>query len=138
MNAALLLQWLTGVQSGSMLFFAAIVAPTSFRALPADMSGAFLRRLFPLYYLWGLVVSLLCTSTAFYARDAIAGIVCACVALLFVYLRLGLLPRLNRLRQARQQGDAAASEQFRRLHLQSVLINFAQLALLIGVSLYPK
>jgi hypothetical protein len=135
MNAALLLQWLLGVQSGSMLFFAIVVTPTSFRALPADMSGAFLRRLFPLYYLWGLVISLLCTSTAFYAADGIAGTVCASVALLFVYLRVGLLPQLNRLRQARQDGDAAASQRFRRLHLQSVLINFAQLALLIGVSL---
>jgi hypothetical protein len=138
MNSVQLLQWLIGVQSGSMLFFAVIVAPTSFRALPADMSGAFLRRLFPLYYLWGLVISLLCTSTAFYAADGIAGTVCGCVALLFVYLRQGLLPRLNHLRQARQDGDAAANQRFRRLHLQSVLINFAQLTLLIGVSLYPK
>jgi len=138
MNAALLLQWLIGTLCGSMLFFAIIVAPTSFRALPADMSGALLRRLFPLYYLWGLVLSLLCTSTALYAADGIAGTICASVALLFVYLRLGLLPRLNRLRQARQDGDEAATRRFRRLHLQSVLINFAQLTLLIGVSLYPK
>jgi hypothetical protein len=138
MNAASLLQWLIGALGGSMLFFTVVVAPTSFRALPADMSGAFLRRLFPLYYLWGLVISLLCTSTAFYAADGIAGTICASVALLFVYLRLGLLPRLNRLRQARQDGDAASTRRFRRLHLQSVLINFAQLAVLIGVSLYPK
>jgi hypothetical protein len=138
MNAASLLQWLIGALGGSMLFFAVVVAPTSFRALPADMSGAFLRRLFPLYYLWGLVISLLCTSTAFYAADGIAGTICASVALLFVSLRLGLLPRLNRLRQARQDGDAASTRRFRRLHLQSVLINFAQLAVLIGVSLYPK
>lgn len=137
MNAAPLLQWLVGVLCGSMLFFAIVVAPTSFRALPADVSGAFLRRLFPLYYIWGLVISLLCTSTAFYAADGITGTVCASVALLFVYLRLGLLPRLNRLRAARQDGDATATRQFRRLHLQSVLINLAQLTLLTGVSLYP-
>lgn len=138
MNALSMLQWLVGALCGSMLFFAVIVAPTSFRALPSDMSGTFLRRLFPLYYLWGLVMSLLCTSTAFYAADGIAGTICASVALLFVYVRLSLLPRLNRLRQARQDGDAAATRQFRRLHLQSVLINFAQLTLLIGVSLYPR
>jgi hypothetical protein len=52
MNAPLLLHWLVAALCGSMLFFAAVVAPTSFRALPAAMSGQFLRRLFPLYYLW--------------------------------------------------------------------------------------
>lgn len=138
MNSPLLLQWLLGALCGSMLFFAIVVAPTSFRALPADMSGTFLRRLFPLYYLWGLVVSLLCTSTAFYAADGITGIICAIVALLFVYVRTGLLPQLNRLRQGRQDGDTEATRQFRRLHLQSVLINAAQLLLLIGISLYSK
>jgi hypothetical protein len=138
MNATLLLQWLVGALGGSMLFFAIVVAPTSFRALPADMSGVFLRRLFPLYYLWGLVISLLSTSTAFFADDGISGTVCTIVALLFVYVRVGLLPQLERLRQARQDGDPAATRRFRRLHLQSVLINFTQLALLIGISLYPN
>jgi hypothetical protein len=84
----------------------------------------------------GLVISLLCTTTALYAAAGLAGIICAIVALLFVYLRVGLLPQLERLRQGRQDGDPAATRRFRRLHLHSVLINFAQLALLIGSSLY--
>jgi hypothetical protein len=33
--------------------------------------------------------------------------------------------------------DAAADRQFKRLHLQSVLINAAQLLLLIGISFVP-
>jgi len=135
MNAPLLVNWLVGVLAGSMLFFAAVVAPTAFRALPADATGQYLRRLFPLYYLWGLVLALLCSSTAFYAADVIAGIVSALVALLFVYLRLALLPQLNALRERRQAGDPEAIRRFRRLHLQSVLINAAQLVLLIGISL---
>jgi len=137
MSAALLLHWLIGALTGSMLFFAIVVAPTAFRALPAAMSGEFLRRLFPLYYLWGLVISLLCTSTAFYAGAGTSGILCAGVALLFVYVRIGLLPRLNQLRQGRQAGDPVATQAFRRLHLRSVSINFVQLALLIGISLNP-
>ena len=35
---------LLGARLGSMLFFAAIVAPTVFRALPGDAAGPFLRR----------------------------------------------------------------------------------------------
>ena len=136
MTAILLSQWLLGVLCGSMLFFAIVVAPTSFRALPADMSGVFLRRLFPLYYLWGLVVSLLGSSSSFYAADGIAGTICAIVALLFIYVQLGLLPQLERLRQARQDGDAAASQRFKQLHRQTLLINFVQLALLLGASIH--
>ena len=67
MNASMLLIWLTGALAGSMLFFAIAVAPTVFRALPAEAAGGFLRRLFPVYFLWGLLVSLLCTITAVYA-----------------------------------------------------------------------
>ena len=136
MTAELLSQWFVAVLCGSMLFFAIIVAPTSFRALPADMSGVFLRRLFPLYYLWGLALSLLGSSSAFYAGAGLNGTICAVVALLFVYVRMGLLPQLERLRPLRQAGDAQASQRFRQLHRLSVLINFAQLLLLIGASLY--
>ena len=57
MNASMLLIWLTGALAGSMLFFAVAVAPTVFRALPAEAAGSFLRSLFPIYFLWGLVMS---------------------------------------------------------------------------------
>ena len=42
MNAAMLLIWLPGALAGSMLFFAIVVAPTVFRALPAEVAGSFL------------------------------------------------------------------------------------------------
>ena len=119
-----------------MLFFAIVVAPTSFRSLPAEMSGLFLRRLFPLYYLWGLVISLLASSSAYFAGAGLDGTLCALVALLFVYVRLYLLPRLEQLRPLRQQGDAQATADFRRLHRYSVLINFAQLLVLRGTSIF--
>ena len=134
MNASMLLIWLTGALAGSMLFFAIAVAPTVFRALPAEAAGSFLRRLFPLYFLWGLLMSLLCTITAIYAAELVVGSICALVAILFAYARYSLLARINRARDRKKDGDATAARQFKRLHLQSVLINTAQLLLLIGIN----
>jgi len=142
MNASMLLIWLPAALAGSMLFFAIVVAPTVFRALPAEAAGSFLRRLFPLYFLWGLVMSLLCTITAIYAAELIVGSICALVAILFAYARYSLLSRINRARDRKIDGDgnsnATAQRQFKRLHLQSVLINAAQLILMIGVSFVPR
>jgi Ca2+/Na+ antiporter len=137
MNASMLLIWLTGALAGSMLFFAIAVAPTVFRALPAEAAGSFLRRLFPVYFLWGLLMSLLCTITAVYAAELVVGSICALVAILFAYARYSLLARINRARERKLDGDATADRQFKRLHLQSVLINAAQLLLLIGISFIP-
>ena len=36
---------------GAMLFFSAAVAPTVFKVLPEDHAGAFLRAVFPRYFL---------------------------------------------------------------------------------------
>lgn len=37
---------------GGMAFFAVVVAPLVFTRLPADQAGAFIRQVFPAYYLW--------------------------------------------------------------------------------------
>jgi hypothetical protein len=137
MNSSQLLIWLLGTLVGSMLFFAAIVAPTVFRALATDTAGVFLRRLFPLYFLWGLVLSILCTAAAIYSVNLIAGSICAAVALLFLYARFVLLAQINRARDLKLAGDVIGSKRFRSLHRRSVLINALQLVLLIGLSFLP-
>jgi hypothetical protein len=137
MNSSQLLIWLLGTLIGSMLFFAAIVAPTVFRALATDTAGVFLRRLFPLYFLWGLLLSILCTAAAFYSANLIAGSICAAVALLFLYARFVLLAQINRARDLKIAGDVIGSKRFRSLHRRSVLINALQLVLLIGLSFLP-
>jgi hypothetical protein len=58
MNTSMLLIWLTGALADSMLFFGVVIAPTVFRTLSAEAAGSFLRRLFPLYFLWALVMLL--------------------------------------------------------------------------------
>ena len=131
------LPWLLGALVGSMLFFAATVAPTVFRVLSAEQGGAFLRRIFPQYYLWGMVLAILCTLVAFFSADRITLGLCAMVAALFIYARQLLMPRINRARDRELAGDTGAGREFKRLHLQSVVINALQLLLLIAVSLYP-
>lgn len=125
---------LLGVLIGSMLFFAAVVAPTVFRALPAEHAGPFLRRLFPRYYAWGAGVAALATLLAVAAGAAPAvTALCALIALGFVFARQVLVPRINRARDAELAGDAPAGRRFARLHRLSVLLNAAQLLAAIAL-----
>ena len=137
MLAQLALPWLLGTLIGSMLFFAAIVAPIVFRALTAEQGGAFLRRFFPRYYVWGIVLGILCTLVSSLSDNIAITALCAAVTALFLYTRQWLMPRINRARDRALDGDAAADKAFKNLHLQSVIINGLQLLMLIGATLYP-
>ena len=132
------LNWLLGALAGSMLFFAATVAPTVFRTLSVEQGGAFLRRFFPRYYAWGLGVALLCVLAALIGgAGGLTQIACVAIAALFVYARQWLMPRINHARDRELEGDEAAGRQFQRLHLQSVVINASQLVLIVAATLYP-
>ena len=131
------LPWLLGALAGSMLFFAATVAPTVFLVLPVDQGGAFLRRFFPRYYVWGFAVASLCALTALFGdTDLLAGGICVAIAVLFLYARQWLMPRINRARDRELEGDVSAGRLFKLLHLQSVAINALQLLLIVAVTLY--
>lgn len=131
------LVWMLGGLTGSMLFFALVVAPTVFRALPAEQAGPFLRALFPRYYLWGLVAALLTTLLALWANAGGPVIVaCATVTVLFVFARQNLMPAINRARLRQLDGDEAAASRFRRLHGASVLVNLLQLLLLAAATVW--
>ena len=133
-----LLTWLLGALFGSLLFFAVTVAPTVFQALDIDQGGAFLRRLFPKYYLWGVVLSSLCLLAAL-TGDQDSWITACCTVILagFLYARQVLMPRINSARDGDREGDPVAAKRFRSLHLQSVVINALQLLLLLGLALAP-
>lgn len=118
---------------GSMLFFAITVAPTVFKTLPAENASRFLRAFFPHYYLWGLVVALVTALLAINTHPIIS-VACFLVAMLFVFSRQILMPRINRMRDAELQGTPGAAERFERLHRWSVLINAAQGLVLIAVA----
>ena len=127
------LLWVVGALAGSMVFFAIVVAPKVFQSLPPDQAGVFLRSFFPSYYTWGL---LLATASALVAvwSSAILSLACAAVAVLFVYARQILMPKINDARDAQLRRDTEAGKRFNRLHLQSVVINGAQLLVVMGVA----
>ena len=128
-----ILLWLVGALVGSMLFFAFTVAPTVFRALPAEHAGSFLRALFPNYYLWGLIVALLAAALAM-ATSATVGAACLLVALLFVFARQTLMPRINHARDQQLEGIAGAGKRIKVLHLWSVMINGFQMLVLLAAA----
>jgi hypothetical protein len=124
---------LVGALIGSMLFFAITVAPTVFKTLPAENASRFLRAFFPHYYLWGLVVAMVAALLAINTHPVIS-VACFLVAMLFVFSRQALMPRINNMRDEELLGRRGATERFRRLHRWSVLINAAQGVVLIAVA----
>jgi len=124
--------WLAGVLFGSMMFFALTVAPTVFNALPAEHAGQFLRTFFPVYYLWGLVISLLAATIAM-GTNATVSAVLFLVAMLFVFVRQILMPLINRARDDELPGIQGAGRRFKILRFVSVFINGFQLITLLAV-----
>jgi hypothetical protein len=112
---------------GGMVFFAAVTAPLVFTRLPPDQAGRFIRAVFPFYYLYVLVAAAI-AALALAPLAAGPAAALAVVAGTTVWLRQGLMPRINRLSDAAQAGDAAAGQGFARAHRLSVIVNFAQLA----------
>lgn len=113
---------------GGMGFFAAVVAPLVFTRLPPEIAGRFIRQVFPAYYLWVLGLSAAAAVALLPIRpwDALAA---AAVAAATLWLRQGLMPRINALSdQAQATGDGAAKAGFARAHRLSVVVNLAQMA----------
>ncbi len=116
---------------GIMAFFAAVVTPAAFNALPREEAGRFIRTLFPLYYFALGVLTTLAALTAAYAMPLAAALVAAAAAG-FVFARQIIRPRLNALRDGAQAGEPEAKRRFDRLHRASVILNAAQALLLVA------
>lgn len=116
----------TGGLLGSMIFFAAIVAPAAFRLLPDDIRPRYLGGIFPRYYRWGAIVAAL-AAVASFPVSTVAAVTLALVALAFTGVRQWLLPPIDRAREGRAAGEAEAAARFARLHRISVLINVTQM-----------
>ena len=81
---------------GAMLFFPAVVAPVVFTSLPEAQAGAFLRSMFPRYYVFMIALSLI-AALLFLAVNGEsayqAAIVCLFVSVSTIWVRQWLLPR---------------------------------------------
>ena len=120
---ALALTW------GGMTFFSAVMAPLVFTKLPFESASAFIREVFPWYYLTMGATTLVALLTllpgsaegmrwpAALSAMTLAG---------FVLARQVLMPMINRARDAEVAGDAGAGSRFQRLHRLSVAFNGVQ------------
>lgn len=106
---------------GGMTFFMAFFAPMVFRNLAREQAAAFMRALFPVYFLVlgvaALAPGLVLMTIASYRPEALALVA---VGAVFLGQRAFLLPALNRSRAAGQDRRAAV------LHRASVLIHLVQ------------
>ena len=125
-------QIIAGALLGAMVFFAAVVTPTVFKALDEAGARSFLRTLFPRFYIFGVCMAALSSSLAM-PQYPLSGALMLAVALGFIWSRQSLMPKVNAARDAQLAGDAAAQGQFDRLHRLSVRIFGMQALVIIGV-----
>jgi uncharacterized membrane protein len=128
---------------GSIVFFSFVVAPTVFKTLKPEDAAALIRRIFSKYYLIGITctavgivcVGLLLADRAFGRWPAILSLLLlAGMGGSDLWLRQGVMPHMNRLRDQRvaitstgQEPDAALEEEWKALHQLSVRMNVAVL-----------
>jgi hypothetical protein len=116
----------TALLLGGMAFFAAVVAPTVFRTLPAEPAGRLIRAVFPGYYLWVLGTAA-AASVALLPLSLPDAAIMAAVAALALWLRQVLMPRINALSDRAKAGEAEAGRAFDRAHRLSVYANLLQM-----------
>lgn len=120
---------------GSMLFFAALVAPSVHKLLDAENAGRYLNDLFPRFYLWGIALSGAGTLVALYNRSP-AFMLMGIVLCGYLYSRQILNPKITRAREQWQASDSPHDKtQFDKLHKQSVLVNSIQ-SVLLGILIF--
>ena len=125
---------LLAVLLGSMVFFSFVMAPLIFIKLETAVAARFIRAVFPWYYL--LTLLLAGAVTPLLLADSLVLALCMTgVALAALYLRIWLMPRLNRWRDKGKAGDRAAQARFDAGHRWSVWINAAQLVTVMAVLL---
>lgn len=110
---------------GIMLFFSFILAPIIFKVLPPDNAGVFIRAIFPYYYLVNLLIlGLVSGFYIFYQTFILDFYLVFTSALLFFFNLVYLMPKINKLKDERNE------KAFKISHFISVVINFAQLVML--------
>ena len=110
---------------GIMLFFSFILAPMIFKVLPSDNAGVFIRAIFPYYYLVNLLIlGLVSGFYIFYQTFILDFYLVFTSALLFFFNLVYLMPKINKLKDERNE------KAFKISHFISVVINFAQLVML--------
>ena len=114
---------------GGMVFFPAVVAPAIFSSLDIKMSGMVLRRLFPNYYLFIIVLALI---AGFLGKlISVATAACIFIVVTTVLVRQLLLPKINQWRDEELSGNLDSAKKFSLSHRLTVILNLLQMALIV-------
>ena len=126
-------EYLTVALLSIMIFYSFGIAFNVHETLDKENAGKLLRELFPLYFLWGIIISILIEIIFLYLGTSLKALLMAVVAIGFLYSRQVLVPLLNKNRDLANEGDEEAKKAFGSLHLRSVSINIIQMVLLIVI-----
>ena len=115
---------------GIMIFYSFGIAINVHRTLDKENAGKLLRKLFPIYFLWGIVISI--TAEIIYLLEGLntQAFIMAIIVIGYLYSRQTLVPKLNKNRDLANEGDEKSKKIFNSLHFQSVAINLIQMLLL--------
>ena len=113
---------LSGLIVGTIIFHSAIVAPTVFRTLDESDASIFLRTIFPKFFLFLTLISVVNFLMALI--DGQSGVmVIAAVSAVLMGIAYGLIPITNRSR------DEGLQHRFSQLHRVSVLLTVGVLSI---------
>ena len=113
-----------------MIFYSFGIAINVHRTLDKENAGKLLRKLFPIYFLWGLFISILAEIIFLLNARQEQAFIMALIVIGYLYSRQILVPKINKSRDLANEGDEKSKKDFNSLHFQSVAINFIQMLLL--------
>ena len=114
-----------------MIFYSFGIAINVHRTLDKENAGKLLRKLFPIYFLWGLFISILAEIIFLLNAKQEQAFIMALIAIGYLYSRQILVPKINKSRDLANEGDEKSKKDFNSFHFQSVTINLIQMLLLI-------
>ena len=115
---------------GGMVFFAAVMTPLVFTKLPPEISGPFIREVFPVFSKVMAGFSFVSAVLIWKHSSVYALLV---VFFLFVWTWKWLMPKINQFRDEELGGNKKAGKTFNMLHKLSVYINIAQMIIVTVV-----
>ena len=114
------------ISLGMMIFFSFVLAPMIFKILDPENAGKFVRKIFPYYYFVNLVFLSVAVVLFFIVSSfSINFYITLALVFSFVFAQFILMPLINKLKDNNQENK------FKYAHGFSVVINFAQMILLI-------
>ena len=114
-----------------MIFYSFGIAINVHKTLDKENAGKLLRKLFPIYFLWGLFISILAEIIFLLNARQEQAFIMALIVIGYLYSRQILVPKINKSRDLANEGDERSKKDFNSLHFQSVAINLVQMLLLI-------